>query len=234
MALVKDTTKLLKLMYHQTFEIKEKGKTTMRHTLLVNPEDMSMEEPSRVNVVQTLGGAYVTDFGQGLPTVTISGITGYKARYSVEGNYVDGFEEFMLFRGSVYRNFLEANSADMELHWYNWEDNEHYQIQPTGFRLSRNARQPLLYRYEFRFVCLRKRGSPHKIYDKILNDPRFRLIDAFLNDGISGLGKSILSMGLSGQLNKLSGTSMTTLKGSIGKEVNKSLGKLRGLGRKIF
>ncbi len=204
-SLVKPTTAMLKKMYHMTFERRIKGVTEKRHTLLINPEDFSQNEPARANVTQTLGGAYVDDFGQGLLQITIAGTTGYKARYSTEGLYVDGYEEFSLFRKNVYRDFVTANDPAMTLHWFNWEDNEHYQIQPVNFRLQRNARQPLLYRYEFQFICIRNHGSIHKIFDNLMNDTTFQLLGSLAGGGLKGLGKSLLGAGMSGTVGKTLG-----------------------------
>src|ERR1035437_1247118 len=49
------------------------------HTLTVNPEDLTVTEPSRVAVQQTMGGAWVDSFGPGLRTINISGVTGWRA-----------------------------------------------------------------------------------------------------------------------------------------------------------
>jgi hypothetical protein len=173
MALVKSSTVKAKRFYRQTFEMKVAGiGSELLHTLLVNPEDMQVDEPARVTVTQTLGGAFVTDFGQGLPTVTISGTTGYKKRTNAEGRETDGFEEFKNFRDRIYRGFISENDPKLSLYWYNWEDDEYYQIQPTNFRLMRNKAEPLLYRYEFRFTCIRKlRGSKREVADDLI-DPR--------------------------------------------------------------
>jgi hypothetical protein len=169
--LVKKTTREAKKFYHHTFEIKRHGRSKHRHTLLVNPEDISQNEPTRMSVTQTLGGAYVVDFGQGLIEVSISGTTGYKARYNSEGEYVDGFEEFINFRENIYRDFIQNSDNGMEMFWYNWEDDEYYQIQPKSFRLMRNKQAPLLYRYEFQFICLAecKRSRYPKLTEKQVN-----------------------------------------------------------------
>lgn len=215
--LVKPTTYAQKAVYHQTFELQQRGVTISRHTLLVNPEDMSQAEPARVNVMQTLGGAYVDDFGAGLPQITISGITGYKARFNTEGLYVDGYEEFVNFRRNIYRNFIESNNPNMSLIWYNWEDNEFYQVQPTNFRLQRNARQPLLYRYEFQFICIGRRGTVFGIFDKLLSSPSVQVIGSLIAGGRAKLGSNLLKMGLSGALGKALGKTGGTLAGTSAK-----------------
>lgn len=152
-------TRLKKTFYHQTFEVKDDGRTKYRHTLLVNPQEMSITEPARINPQQTLGGAYVSYFGQGLHQVSISGVTGYHARHNAEGEVKDGFTEMQDFRRNIYRDFLKNPSSQLEMFWYNWEDEEYYKIVPLSFRLMRNKAEPILYRYEFTFVCLEPVGS---------------------------------------------------------------------------
>lgn len=229
MTLAKPTTDFQKLLYHQTFELRTNGQVAYRHTLLVNPEDMSQSEPARVNVMQTLGGAYVDDFGAGLRQVTISGITGFKARVNKEGSYVDGYEEFTNFRRKIYRNFIETNSPGMELYWYNWEDGEFYQVQPMSFRLQRNARQPLLYRYEFQFTCIRKRGAPFTLFDPLLSGVNFPSLTGMLTGLSSNLGKDLISSGLAGNIGK----AFTEAGGVMNKLVAGNMDTLVGIGKEL-
>lgn len=154
MALVAAETVKIKQHYHHTFEIKKNSKTIMRHTLLQNPQNITQAEQARTSVTQTIGGAYILDYGAGLPTVTLSGTTGYKRRVNEDGQKRDGYQEFIHFRNEIYRKFVETNDPDYELYWYNWEDKDYWSIQPTVFRLQRSVSEPLLYRYEFGFTCL--------------------------------------------------------------------------------
>lgn len=172
MALVKDSTKWTKRFYKQSFEIKRAGVSVLLHTLLLNPEDNQVDEPARVNITQTLGGAYVTDFGQGLFGVTIAGTTGYKKRANTEGYITDGYEEFKNLRNKLYRNYIAENDPRLSMYWYDWENEDYYEIQPQNFRIMRNKAEPLLFRYEFKFTCIQTlKGVKRKIPDK-LYDPR--------------------------------------------------------------
>lgn len=155
------TTKKRKF-YKQTFQAKEKGVEKYRHTMLVNPQEMSVGEPARINVQQTLGGAYVSHFGQGVIPVTLSGVTGYNARHNADGILRDGYEEFKAFRDKVYRDFITTKSAQRELFWYNWEDEQYYKIVPTNFRLMRSRSEAIMYRYEFNFTCIERVGAGTK------------------------------------------------------------------------
>ena len=141
--------------HRMSFEIRDQGKFVRMHTLLINPGEMSFDEPARVNIQQTLGGAYVSDFGKGLPTVSITGTTGFAARRSATGKVRDGLTEWQAIRDDVYRYFTKSKSHQMEMYWFNWEEGtEFYKIQPQSLRLQRSKAQPLLFQYEFRFTCI--------------------------------------------------------------------------------
>lgn len=156
--------------HKQTFIVKNKGKQKYRHTMLVNPQDMSVSEPARVSVQQTLGGAYIANFGQGIHNVTISGTTGYNARINAEGRKTDGYSELQDIRRKLYRDFIRTKSSQLEMFWYNWEDQEYYKIYPTNFRVMRNHAEPTLYRYEMSFTTLANVGrgaSPKHSFNQI-------------------------------------------------------------------
>lgn len=145
-----------------TFEIKNNGRTVYRHTLLVNPEDLSIDEPHRANVTQTQGGAYLALFGQGLHSVTISGKTGFHARMNAEGYLTDGYEEIKNLRRHVFRHFINATDEQYEMFWYNWEDEEYYKVIPLNMRIQRSRSEPVLYRYELPLICLEEVGAGKK------------------------------------------------------------------------
>lgn len=195
MSLVTQETRRIKQLFRQTFELKVAGiGSVMLHTLTNNPEDMQQEEPARVSVTQTLGGAFVTDFGQGLPTVTLSGTTGYRRKTTAEGRETDGFQEFQRLRNRIYRGFIETNDPKLSLYWYNWEDDEYYQIQPTSFRLMRNKSEPLLYRYEFRFTCIRRlKGTRRQTTDGLI-DPRTDQVWRVLTKSSSRINELLTTM----------------------------------------
>jgi hypothetical protein len=188
------STLRLKRIYRYTFDMRLAGiGSVMLHTLIINPEDMNQDEPARNGVTQTLGGAYVTDFGSGLPTVEISGTTGYGKRISAEGLEVDGYEEFVNFRNKVYRSFISDPDPNLSLYWYNWEDNEYYEIIPQTFRLQRSKGAALLYRYNMRFTGIRRltetRGEMRRDY--LLDNPASREATLAIESAISNVGELI-------------------------------------------
>lgn len=125
----------------------------------LNPEEYYQEEPSRSTVTQTKGGAWVDDFGAGLPTITIKGTTGLKK---------GGFEKFKELRDLIRAYYKKGKfGAEMteaqELTFHNHTDGESWivHIDPSGFKLSRSKQSPLLYNYEIKMICLRNAKDPH-------------------------------------------------------------------------
>ncbi|AKG36082.1 hypothetical protein [Paenibacillus durus] len=190
-----------KRFYRMTFELRktlpsgDSGALSL-HTLLVNPSDFSQDEPGRGNIIQTLGGAYVADFGLGLPTVTLSGTTGYRVRASAEGKERDGYEELRDFRSDIYRKILLANDPQHALYWYNWEDDEYYEIHPQNFRLQRSKSEPTLYRYEFRFTCLRRLTKTRReaAGDYLKRNPSTTKMAGKLTSSVSNIGELLLKL----------------------------------------
>jgi len=160
-----ETAAQLSFPYH-TFVIMDvkAGTILKQHTLVINPQDFTQKEPVRGQVVQTLGGAYVDDFGRGLPKVTIAGNTGWRLKYMPDGQgLLDGWQAFKALRSDIFRYYTDAkdevrtflHNPNYELRWYNWGEDEYYAIHPEDFQLQRSASNPLLYQYSFPFTCIR-------------------------------------------------------------------------------
>ncbi len=150
--------------YHTFLVIDQSSwKILRQHTLIINPQEYTQQEPVRAQVVQTIGGAYVDDFGRGLPTVSMQGHTGWRLKPMPDGTGMqDGFQAFKALRNDVFRYFTDSMGAIrkylrnpfVEMRWYNWAEDEFYSIQPTNFMLQRSVSQPLYYQYTFEFTCL--------------------------------------------------------------------------------
>ena len=68
-----------------SFVLAEYSKSDIQeYKFVIRPEELSRMDPSRVTVHQTLGGerlGWADDFGQGLPTINISGHTGWRVKH---------------------------------------------------------------------------------------------------------------------------------------------------------
>jgi len=140
------------------FAIDAGGVLSKPVTLNVRPEDLTRTEPSRLSVHQTLGNGqgvtgWVDNFGAGLPTVTLSGHTGWR-RGSVGGE--DGYEAFNTLNKLVMPQFHALKQAavdsgidpaSVKLIFIDMLDGFTWSVVPTSFVLRRSKSRPLLLQY---------------------------------------------------------------------------------------
>lgn len=125
-------------------------------TLTIRPEDLRRTEQIRATVHQTMGRnvtGWVDSFGEGLPSLTISGHTGW--RYN-EGNGMDGAQHFEELNQLVSHDFPAAQQsaiergidpAEVKLLFIDMLDGFAYSVFPTSFVLQRSKSRPLLFQY---------------------------------------------------------------------------------------
>jgi hypothetical protein len=140
-----------------SFVLDDAGALSPPVTLSIRPEDLSRSEPLRATVHQTLGrdvAGWVDSFGRGLPSVNISGHTGW--RYA-NGSGLDGAQSFDALNQLVAHDFPEAQQQAIErgidpglvqLLLIDMLDGFAYSVIPTQFVLRRNKSRPLLYQYQ--------------------------------------------------------------------------------------
>lgn len=130
-------------------------------TMLIRPESLTRDDPSRINVVQTLnGGAWADDFGPGIAVINISGTTGWRR---TAGSNDDGEARFFALRTMVYdewhRRRKQAVSQakdpnEVRLIFSDSLDNIVASVAVTSFKLARSRSQPLLFRYQIQMLVL--------------------------------------------------------------------------------
>lgn len=125
-------------------------------TLKVRPEDLTRTEPSRVSVHQTLGrvvNGWADNFGEGLPSVTIAGTTGWRTS-AASGE--DGAQAFETLNRLVVHEYHEAKQAAIDsgmdpatvkLLFVDMLDGFTWNVAPMNFVLRRSKSRPLLFQY---------------------------------------------------------------------------------------
>lgn len=146
-------------------EFKFMGKS---YQFLFNPEEYNLTEPNRVQVTQTKSGAYIDDFGGGVPTIEFSGTTGFKGNTNDPTTGFDKFKELRDFIRSFYSKQLPGTEVtpDKEMTFYNYTDEEYWIVTPRVFSLKRSISRPLMYLYEVQLICQRKADVPHESSQK--------------------------------------------------------------------
>jgi hypothetical protein len=122
------------------------------HNLVIRPEDLTRTEPSRLTVQQTVGGAFVDNFGRGLGTITIAGHTGWRPK----NNGPDWQIEFQNLHDRVYTQWHKLRADRIEagldpdkvkLVFVDTLDKIASVVAPVSFTLKRNKQRPLLIQY---------------------------------------------------------------------------------------
>lgn len=130
------------------------------HRLVIRPEDLSINFSSRLNVHQTLGDAWADSFGVGLPTIQMSGHTGWGS-----GSRPDGIKQFndLYFkcfkRWHSQRDEAVRRGQDpdlVRLIFVDTLDSVVWVVAPQSFVLKRNKSRPLLTQYTISLTKVRK------------------------------------------------------------------------------
>jgi hypothetical protein len=126
-------------------------------SLNIRPEDLTRNEPSRSAVHQTLAHGdvkgWVDNFGAGMPSLTISGHTGWRQAL---GTGMDGAQAFDALNQLVVHDYHDAKQSAIDygidpalvkLLFIDTLDNFAWSVVPTQFVLRRSKSRPLLWQY---------------------------------------------------------------------------------------
>lgn len=135
-------------------------------TLRVRPEDLTYSNNSRLNVQQTLKGAWADNWGEGIPTINIAGNTGW--RTAPDG--LDGGERYQQLFDQVYTQWHQrrrnaiASGVDPNLVQLIYSDalnNISVVVAPNTFVLRRNRQRPLLCMYQIAMTVTNSETDPN-------------------------------------------------------------------------
>ncbi|UIS74641.1 hypothetical protein [Morganella phage Mecenats66] len=125
-------------------------------TLNIRPEDLAIVQPERVSVHQTLGreiAGWADDFGVGLPTISISGHTGWRTSFA---SGQDGADAWFTLKKIMREQYQEerqkmidsgGDPSSVRLIYMDLLNQCTYSVIPQEFTLRRNKQKPLLFMY---------------------------------------------------------------------------------------
>lgn len=138
------------------------------HWMVPRPEDMTYSHPTRSSAINTIGGAYVDDFGTGIADITVRGNTGYKMEIvdaMTGGTFKSGEMLFLNLRDFVVGRYHELRYAraqagqdpdGIELLLVDTLNTAVWVCYPRSFQLQRTRQSPFLYRYTLQLWGLEK------------------------------------------------------------------------------
>jgi hypothetical protein len=125
-------------------------------TLVLRPEDLTRNEPGLLTPTQTLGGAWIDDWGRGISTIQISGHTGWNSGAGWE-------QEFINLRQTAWLGWHTARAAavasgkapdTVKLIFTDALDTISVVVAPGQFTLRRNKTRPLFMQYQIGMTVL--------------------------------------------------------------------------------
>ncbi|HEY0205068.1 MAG TPA: hypothetical protein VGC15_13075 [Acetobacteraceae bacterium] len=168
----------------------------VKFDLAIRPEDLTVTEPSRLVVQQTLGGAWCDSYDRGLVSIALSGTLGWRGSFLLSGE-----DAFAQLRQTVLvewhqrrQDAIDAGTdpSDVTLTFIDTLDDVTYVVAPQQFVLRRSKSSPLLMRYQIRLLAVSDADAPIGLLDEIskaLSNPLRWLA------GVTGLGGTLSSLG---------------------------------------
>lgn len=171
-----------------SFLLQDDFKGTLESVALsIRPEDLSRVDPSRATPTQTLGGAWVDNFGPGLSTIQISGHTGWRG----DGGSKDGVQQFIDLKRIAYNQYHANRAAAVKagvspdkvsLIFADTLDHMVRSVLPLQFTLKRSRSRPLLMMYQINMTVLGPASA------RTLSVVSAGVDNGFLSPDIGGLG----------------------------------------------
>lgn len=180
-----------------------------RINLPIRPEELTQTETSRLQVNQTLGGAWADSFGPGLTKITMAGHCGWRGAF-----FLPGEEAFFALRETVFQSWHDRRKlaatagqdpTQVRLYYADTLNDIRCEVAPVSFALRRSKASPLLMRYQISLIVL--------------------------NDGIGGVAGVLdaITRALTNPLRYLAGvTGIVNVIGTISSLIRDGLAMLRG------
>lgn len=156
-----------------TLDDQSPGSSPISMNFTIRPEELTRTDPSRLKVQQTLGGAWADSFGAGVPTIQISGHTGWRP---TAGNSSDGEARFRALKQQVFDGWhnrrLAAVKSGMDpdtvqLIFTDALNQQTVVVAPNSFVLRRSKSRPLLMQYQISLTVLKQGVGRDDMFDSI-------------------------------------------------------------------
>lgn len=131
----------------------------------LNPQEYTVTTPARVNVLQTKGGMFADNFGSGATIINIKGITKNHFVATSTGEVRNkALDTFKQLRDGIVLGYFDGQVPgalpQRTMEFWNFTDEDYYEVIPMQFSLNRSATKPLFYNYDINLVVIRKLTDP--------------------------------------------------------------------------
>jgi hypothetical protein len=128
--------------------------------MYINPDQIQMRHPTRSQVIQTIGGAYIDSFGYGLPVGTIAGTFGWGKDLSGHTGLDRMGTLKALYYGWQQLTTTLATPCHIMLAGNDRTDNLNMLVHFGDLEISRSKSSPLTVNYSLPFTVLTDYNGP--------------------------------------------------------------------------
>lgn len=214
------------------------GEPSETFILPLPPESYRISTPTRASVSQTMAGAFEDNIGLGLSRISLQGTFGYLGSLpggggkTVNGVQMCGWDLFKELEG-MFRGFYQRFGAYLDsgeqvafqasadalpvLRFYNFTDEDFFEVQVNKFDFLRNTQRKMLYQYDIQMTTLRRLIDGESVADRLFDD-----LAAFPE--LDDTGMSLWETLLTGYTTAYSG--MSTIINQVG-QIRQNLSTLR-------
>jgi len=128
----------------------------------INPENMTFARPHRTTALKTKSRIVIEDFQSDIPTYTISGTTGFNPTGKASDRGIAKIKEMKSFLEDYAETGGNGKKSADDFYFHNFTNDESFivHLAPEGVTYTQDVNAPLMYRYEIKFVVLRKSTDP--------------------------------------------------------------------------
>lgn len=152
----------------------------------LNPQKYKMTFPQRVSALKTLDRIVVEDFNGDIPTLSISGHTGFK--HGIGEAQIRALRALLELYSDGTTNYGKSPKGYLEL--YNFTDEDYYYVtlDQEGYTISRDVENPLIFNYDLNFLIVGRIGKDIIDSDAFISSKEISTSDS--NVGIGDAGTS--------------------------------------------
>lgn len=128
----------------------------------INPDSYSHAKPHRTTAIKTKSRIVIEDFQSDIPTITIGGSTGFNPTGQEKDRGINKIREMKGYLEEYAKMGGNGRTSSEDFYFHNFTNDESYVVHlaPEGVTYTQDVTSPLTYRYEIKFVVLRKSTEP--------------------------------------------------------------------------
>lgn len=158
----------------------------------INPETYTFSNPHRTTAIKTKSRIVIEDFQNDIPTITITGTTGFNPTGKKADRGVNKIKEMKQYLKSYGELGGNGRTAAEDFYFHDFTNDESYvvHLSAEGVTYSQDVTSPLTHRYEIKFVVLRKASEPA---DEDVIDPEIGNRFPSISDGTGDLSPNLFA-----------------------------------------